>query len=504
MATHVSWFNVMSYDIYGSWDSTAGANADMPYIQNTMSNIFALDIPREKLVFGLAAYGRSTRLASPHCHTAGCQVWGAGLGGCHGEAGNLPYFEIMQDYVETGDYDELNFNPVTKSMELITGGYQYFTSFDNALTLKIKKNYAYDQCLRGVMWWAVDLIIAPIDFDFPTQSPTKSLVPSVKPSSQPSSEPSISLEPSVKLSEAPSSGPSKSTEPSQYPSESFHPSKSLEPSLSASPTNGCGTACPPFSYNGLIVAIPGCYGFFYCTENVPSQVLFCPAGTLFDESLNTCNWAPYVTCSCAMPTPRPTEVPSSEPSISLEPSSKPSLQPSSEPSLSLTPSYEGQTRSPTIRATPRPTTKISVCENCPPTGWHFVSSSGCTGFFHCLEGELASYQMCPPGTMFDSNGMFCDYTSRVTCNCYVDPQPNPPPPPPGSPPPPGPPPPLTPLPTPRPTPVGGFPWYPDWDYTNECVNDGNDPLWISEYLADTKWECCKNNYWWREAECLAS
>jgi len=514
MTEHVDWFNVMSYDIYGSWDSTAGANADMPYIKNTMTEIFALDIPREKLVFGLAAYGRSTRLASTSCYTAGCAVWGAGLAGCHGEAGNLPYFEIMETYVETGNYDELSFNPITQSMELVTGGYQYFTSFDNEQTLKIKKDYAYDQCLRGVMWWAVDLIKTPLFLEAPSQSPSESTMPSAEPSELPSSEPSISLVPSVLITELPSSEPSESSVPSQSPSQSSVPSKSSAPSTSESPTNGstssCGRGCPPGYSNGLMVAIPDCYGFFYCTEDGPSQILLCPPSTLFDESLNTCNWAYSVTCPCATPTPPPTPLPTPAPTEPLPATPPPTPLPTKLPTPRPTPP-DGETHSPTLRPSPRPTTRISVCQSCPPTGWAFVAADGCSGFYHCLDGELGDYQQCALGTMFDSNTMGCDYTSLVTCNCY-GPIPNPPTPPSPPPPPPGPVPP-TPRPSPRPTTsptpwpthVGGNPWYPDWGMSNNCLNDGREPSWMEAYLTDTKEECCETHYWWRLDACkLAS
>ena len=179
MAQHIDWFNIMSYDIHGSWDSTAGANADLEYIQNTMNYIYNLGVPRNKVVMGLAAYGRSMTLSSTSCITDGCSISGAGLTGCHGEAGklydqklvikvcytappinltyrlttgNLPYFQIDETYIQTGNYDSLILNPVTGSMELVTGGNRYFTSFDSPETLGIKFRYAYDGCMRGVMW----------------------------------------------------------------------------------------------------------------------------------------------------------------------------------------------------------------------------------------------------------------------------------------------------------------------------------------------------------------
>eukprot|EP00956_Cyclotella_meneghiniana_P043085 scaffold252335_cov86-Cyclotella_meneghiniana.AAC.5 len=35
MHPHIDWFNMMAYDIHGSWDTHAGANSDMEYISNT-------------------------------------------------------------------------------------------------------------------------------------------------------------------------------------------------------------------------------------------------------------------------------------------------------------------------------------------------------------------------------------------------------------------------------------------------------------------------------------
>ena len=499
MAPHVDWFNMMSYDIYGSWDSTAGANSDMPYIQNTMDNIFALGIPREKLVMGLAAYGRSTRLADPSCYTDGCPVSGAGLIGCHGEAGNLPYFEIMEKYVNTGNYDELTLNPTTGSMELITGGYQYFTSFDNAATLKIKNDYAYDECMRGVMWWAVDLIKTPIDFNMPTGSPTSSRIPSSSPSDLPSFVPSKSSVPSQSLSSLPSSGPTLSSPPSTSDVPSSTPTTpEPTPKFTPPPTNSpvnCGSGCPSGSANGLMLPILNCGGFYYCIGGVPSQVLMCAPGTLFDTSLSGCNWASSVTCSCASPTPAPTQFPTPLPTTPFPSSSPTTPIPTKEPTAHPTP-LPGETSNPTSKPTPVPTSRISNCQSCPPTGWSFVSSDGCTGFYHCLDGEQGSYQACPLGTLFESNSLGCDYTSLVTCDCNGGPLPTPPTPP--SPPLPLPP---SPPPTTHPTNVGGNIWYPDWEGTNNCLNDGNEPSWMQTYTTATKEECCKNNYWWRLEEC---
>lgn len=166
MYPHIDWFNMMSYDIYGAWDTVVGANTDQAYIANTIQHILNIGIPPTKIVYGMAAYGRSMRLANPSCKIIGCPINGAGLTGCHGEAGNMPWFEIDESYIQTENYDELRYNEQTMSMEMISGGGLYFTSFDNSISFNAKWQFAESKCLRGIMWWAVDLIKDPISFFF--------------------------------------------------------------------------------------------------------------------------------------------------------------------------------------------------------------------------------------------------------------------------------------------------------------------------------------------------
>ena len=84
MHPHIDWFNMMAYDIHGSWDSHAGANTDMQYITTTIDFVVSeLRVPRDKLVLGLASYGRSSNLVDKNCvnndgSRVGCEISGAG------------------------------------------------------------------------------------------------------------------------------------------------------------------------------------------------------------------------------------------------------------------------------------------------------------------------------------------------------------------------------------------------------------------------------------------
>jgi chitinase len=152
LARHIDWFSLMSYDIHGPWDTVAGANADMRYIRNTMDHIFGLGVPSEKIVFGMAAYGRSTKLVDPNCITDGCPISGAGLWGCNDAHGTIPYFEIDEFYSQPGGHESMILNELTGSMEIVTHGAEFFLSYDSEETFNIKYRYSYDNCMRGIMW----------------------------------------------------------------------------------------------------------------------------------------------------------------------------------------------------------------------------------------------------------------------------------------------------------------------------------------------------------------
>ena len=152
MAEHIDWFNLMSYNIHGDWDEFAGANTDMSYIIDTMTYIYGTGLAREKLVLGLAAFGRSTTLTDPTCITAGCPISGPGLTSCNGDSGVVNLFEIENYLNDPQTYDSIYYNPVTESMELITDGNTTFTSFDDESTFKKKYQYVSSECLRGIQW----------------------------------------------------------------------------------------------------------------------------------------------------------------------------------------------------------------------------------------------------------------------------------------------------------------------------------------------------------------
>lgn len=142
LAKYVDWFHLMSYDIHGSWDDVSGSNTDMSYIIDTIEdNILAKGVGGEKLVFGMASYGRSMQLKDPeNCDTIDCPIDGPGMMGCSGEDGFSPYFELRETYVDSGNYQSLLLNEKTGSMEMVLDG-GIFVSLDLEDTFSLKRDY---------------------------------------------------------------------------------------------------------------------------------------------------------------------------------------------------------------------------------------------------------------------------------------------------------------------------------------------------------------------------
>jgi GH18 family chitinase len=65
--SYFSWYNLMSYDIYGNFpgSTTFGANTDFSYIKDTINYLInTKGINSNKIALGLASYGRYTRLTN--------------------------------------------------------------------------------------------------------------------------------------------------------------------------------------------------------------------------------------------------------------------------------------------------------------------------------------------------------------------------------------------------------------------------------------------------------
>ena len=156
MEPFLDWFNVMTYDIHGIWDSTdkfAGPyvrpHTNLTEIQEAMDLLWRNNITPAKVTMGLGWYGRSFTLADPSCNAPGCVfTQGGNAGPCTSTAGILSNAEI---------YNIITENNITPSMDSaaaikwITWDSNQWVSYDDGETMQMKLSYANGLCLGGTM-----------------------------------------------------------------------------------------------------------------------------------------------------------------------------------------------------------------------------------------------------------------------------------------------------------------------------------------------------------------
>lgn len=99
MSSYVDWYNVMTYDIHGTWDSTSKFTG--PYIRphtnwteidQGLDLLWRAGVPPDLVTLGLGWYGRSFTLSDPGCtEPNGICMFSAGgaAGECSASSGTL-------------------------------------------------------------------------------------------------------------------------------------------------------------------------------------------------------------------------------------------------------------------------------------------------------------------------------------------------------------------------------------------------------------------------------
>jgi GH18 family chitinase len=163
MERNLDWFNFMSYDIHGVWDSTDKFSG--PYIRphtNLTEIELGLDLLWRNYVspgsvtLGLGWYGRSFTLSNPNCHTPNgvCQFSGGGIPGmCTNSSGTLSNAEILQILDDTGAIAQFD---QEAGVKWINWDEDQWVSYDDGETMQLKVNTANRLCLGGIMIWSVD------------------------------------------------------------------------------------------------------------------------------------------------------------------------------------------------------------------------------------------------------------------------------------------------------------------------------------------------------------
>ena len=173
----IHFFNIMAYDLHGTWDKPAitGAHSDIGGISEVIGYMINNStVPPAQIVLGMPAYGRSYTMANvtkgnntvsedDTCLSLGCPFEPdsneTAIGGCLDTNGFVPFVELY-NWEKEGEgkgYDSLLTDFNTYSTVMVKDNDQLI-SYDNAKTFKAKVDYATNNCLGGTMVWAIDML----------------------------------------------------------------------------------------------------------------------------------------------------------------------------------------------------------------------------------------------------------------------------------------------------------------------------------------------------------
>ncbi|KAM0313290.1 hypothetical protein ACHAPQ_012074 [Fusarium lateritium] len=162
---HVDFFNIMSYDLHGTWDKTnkwvgpyLNAHTNMTEIKDAMNLLWRNNINGNKVVLGTGFYGRAFTATSPNCLKPGCTYEsGAPRQPCSNEISVMIQSEIVDVMKRTGRTPTLD---KEAGVKILTFDSNQWVAFDDEDTFKIKADFAREQCMSGIMVWAVSQDVA--------------------------------------------------------------------------------------------------------------------------------------------------------------------------------------------------------------------------------------------------------------------------------------------------------------------------------------------------------
>ena len=159
LEAQVDWFNIMSYDVHGSWDIDnewtgpwVNSHTNMTEIQMALDLLWRNDISPKKVTMGMAFYSRSFTLTDPGCSGLGCRVSSGGNAGVYSDTVGVLLHPEIQDIIA-----DKKLTPTldrTGAVKLVHWDDQW-VSFDDVATWRLKANIARSQCIEGFMVWAM-------------------------------------------------------------------------------------------------------------------------------------------------------------------------------------------------------------------------------------------------------------------------------------------------------------------------------------------------------------
>ncbi len=175
---YMDYIFAMTYDYYGPWNTQLGhhtalydypENANEGYASaDSIDQLIAAGVPPEKLVLGVAKYGRGWRNvegggSSTPLQGVGTYASSGSVNAMQGtwEAGILDYKDIEENYLGGPNGSGINgfsyyYDETAEAAYLWNASTGEFLSFDDARSVRAKGNFAKNRGLGGLFSWEID------------------------------------------------------------------------------------------------------------------------------------------------------------------------------------------------------------------------------------------------------------------------------------------------------------------------------------------------------------
>ena len=166
VASYLDFINIMAYDFHGKWETQAGHNAPLhaPSSDSEWRKQLSVDhaanlwvklgSPREKLVIGMATYGRSFTLANARSNRVNDPASGGGKEGIYTkEGGFLAYYEVCE--ILRSGQASYAWDDEMKVPYMVAG--DQWVGFDDERSIRHKMSWIKKNNFGGAMVWTVDM-----------------------------------------------------------------------------------------------------------------------------------------------------------------------------------------------------------------------------------------------------------------------------------------------------------------------------------------------------------
>lgn len=154
----LDWINLMTYDYFGGWDVHTGHNAPAPRVgagvQGSVSIYMNFGVPAEKIVLGMATYGRSFADAEG-AKPGGLSKGNGPKGRCTDALGMLSYFEV-KELLDGGKLKPL-WDEAAQVPYAYDASSKLWVSYDDERSFGKKMDFIDEKGLGGAMFWALDM-----------------------------------------------------------------------------------------------------------------------------------------------------------------------------------------------------------------------------------------------------------------------------------------------------------------------------------------------------------